>query len=218
MRGLLPLLSAALGLVGLSSGVAIEKRASVDACPGYAATNIQKTDNTITADLNLGGAACNVYGTDLTDLKLLVEFQTGESSCNHTWSPTRRASQLTTSADTRLHVKIYDAAEQVYQVPVSVLPRPAASSAGTDKKSSELEFDFVHSPFSFSVKRKATGEVLFNTKGANIVFESQYLRLRTNLPPNPNLYGLGEHTDPFRLNTTDYTRTIWNSTFKIEST
>jgi len=77
MRGLLPLLSAALGLAGLSSGVAIEKRASVDACPGYAATNIQKTDNTITADLNLGGAACNVYGTDLTDLKLLVEFQTG---------------------------------------------------------------------------------------------------------------------------------------------
>lgn len=36
------------------------------------------------------------------------------------------------------------------------------------------------------------------------------MRLRTNLPDDPYLYGLGEHSDPFRLNTTDYTRTIWN--------
>lgn len=52
--------------------------------------------------------------------------------------------------------------------------------------------------------------MLFDTAGTPIVFESQYLRLRTNLPQNPNLYGLGEHTDPFRLNTTNYIRTLWN--------
>lgn len=43
------------------------------------------------------------------------------------------------------------------------------------------------------------------------MFESQYLRLRTSLPSNPNLYGLGEHSDPFRLNSTNYIRTLWSS-------
>jgi alpha-glucosidase len=36
------------------------------------------------------------------------------------------------------------------------------------------------------------------------------LRLRTSLPNNPNLYGFGEDTDPFRLNTTNYIRTLWS--------
>lgn len=43
-----------------------------------------------------------------------------------------------------------------------------------------------------------------------MIFQNQYLGLRTSLPTNPYLYGLGEHTDPHRLNTTNYTRTIWN--------
>lgn len=34
--------------------------------------------------------------------------------------------------------------------------------------------------------------------------------MRTSLPDDPYLYGLGEHTDPFRLNTTNYIRTLWN--------
>jgi alpha-glucosidase len=32
----------------------------------------------------------------------------------------------------------------------------------------------------------------------------------TDLPSNPNLYGLGEHTDTFRLPTVNYTRTLWS--------
>jgi alpha-glucosidase len=42
------------------------------------------------------------------------------------------------------------------------------------------------------------------------VFQNQYLNLRTSLPQDPNLYGLGEHSDPLRLPTTSYTRTFWN--------
>ncbi|KAJ4291271.1 hypothetical protein N0V88_006273 [Collariella sp. IMI 366227] len=38
-----------------------------------------------------------------------------------------------------------------------------------------------------------------------------YLRLRTSLPQNPNIYGLGEHSDDFRLPTDNYTRTLWNA-------
>lgn len=73
-----------------------------------------------------------------------------------------------------------------------------------------MKFDYTESPFSFSVSRSDSGEVLFDTSAANIVFESQYLRLRTKLPENPSLYGLGEHSDPFMLNTTDYIRTFWS--------
>lgn len=51
--------------------------AAVEDCPGYQASNVKETDHGLTADLSLAGDACNVYGDDLTDLKLLVEYQTG---------------------------------------------------------------------------------------------------------------------------------------------
>ena len=50
---------------------------NLESCPGYRASNVVSTGSTLTADLALNGPACNVYGTDLTDLKLVVEYQTG---------------------------------------------------------------------------------------------------------------------------------------------
>ncbi|KAF8858861.1 glycoside hydrolase family 31 protein [Acephala macrosclerotiorum] len=154
-------------------------------CPGYEASNVKTTASTLTADLSLAGSACNVYGTDLTSLALSVVYET----------------------DDRIHVKIQDTGNSVYQIPASVLPRPAASK-GIDSMKANIQFNYVASPFSFSIARGE--EVLFDTSAASIVFESQYLRLRTKLPENPNLYGLGEHSDPFRLNTTNYIRTLWS--------
>ncbi|TVY37447.1 putative alpha/beta-glucosidase [Lachnellula occidentalis] len=154
-------------------------------CPGYTASNVKTTSSGLTADLNLAGPACNAYGDDLKNLTLEVVYET----------------------DDRIHVKIQDPANSVYQVPASVLPRPAASN-GTHSKKANIQFSYKESPFSFSISRGK--EILFDTSAASLVFESQYLRLRTSLPENPNLYGLGEHSDPFRLNTTDYTRTVWN--------
>ena len=109
----------------------------------------------------------------------------------------------------RLHVKIEDSPAIAYQVPESVLPLPDASSAVSSEQS-ELEFKWEENPFSFSVTRKSNGEVLFDTSAAALIFQDQYLRLRTALPEDPNLYGLGEHSDNFRLNTTNYTRTLWS--------
>lgn len=108
-----------------------------------------------------------------------------------------------------MHVKIYDAAEQVYQVPESVLPRPG-SNKGMLPRQSDLQFSMTQNPFSFTITRRSTGEVLFDTSGYPMLFESQYLGLRTKLPDSPNIYGLGESTDPFRLQTTNYTRTLWS--------
>ena len=67
------------GLVGpaFSSSVARRQAGSLESCPGYAASNVQNEGSRLTADLNLAGPACNVYGQDLTNLKLEVEYQTG---------------------------------------------------------------------------------------------------------------------------------------------
>ncbi|KAI3341136.1 glycosyl hydrolases family 31-domain-containing protein [Ustulina deusta] len=172
-------------LVLASSSVALS--ASIDNCPGYTASNIVESDGKLTADLSLAGAACNIYGTDLTDLKLLVEYQT----------------------DSRLHVKIYDAGLQVYQIQESVLPRP--SSRGVLASDAAIQFKLTENPFSFSISRTSSDEILFNTNGTNLVLESQYVYLRTSLPRDPNLYGFGEHSDSFRLSTDNYKRTFWNA-------
>jgi len=94
-------------------------------------------------------------------------------------------------------------------VPESVLPRPNSNASSTSS-SAAIQFNYVASPFSFSITRNGSSETLFDTSAANIVFQSQYVRLRTRLPDSPHLYGLGEHTDPFQLNTTNYTRTLWS--------
>lgn len=46
-------------------------------CPGYKASNIKTSNTGLTADLTLAGKACNVYGTDLTQLTLTVTYETG---------------------------------------------------------------------------------------------------------------------------------------------
>ncbi|RTE78490.1 hypothetical protein BHE90_007025 [Fusarium euwallaceae] len=155
-------------------------------CPGYKAVKHWQTKDGFYADLALAGPACNVFGTDLPKLKLEVEYQTSD----------------------RLHVKILDTNNTVYQVPDSVFPRPGYGQ-WCSPKNSKLKFAFKADPFSFTVSRSDTGEVLFDTSGNKLVFENQYVYLKTNLPPSPHLYGLGEHSDAFMLNTTNYTRTIY---------
>ncbi|KAF2722967.1 glycoside hydrolase family 31 protein [Polychaeton citri CBS 116435] len=158
----------------------------LSSCPGYVATKHWETKSGFYADLSLAGDACNVFGIDLPDLKLEVEYQTAD----------------------RLHVKILDTNNTVYQVPDDIFPRPGFGQ-WCHPKDSNLKFSFNADPFSFSVSRSDSGEVLFDTTGSNLVFESQYVYIKTSLPDAPHLYGLGEHSDPFMLNTTNYTRTIW---------
>lgn len=191
------MLGTLLLLAPLVGATAIEPR-DVQ-CPGYKASNVKESPNSLTADLQLAGTPCNTFGDDLQSLKLLVEYQTGTSS------PVRSEVKLT-KQDKRLHVMIHDADEEVYQVPEYVLPRP--ENGGGTSKGSALKFDYKENPFSFTVSRD--GEVLFDTSASELVFQSQYLKLRTWLPDNPNLYGLGEHTDPLRFQTTNYTRTLWS--------
>ena len=88
-----------------------------------------------------------------------------------------------------------------------MVPRPPS---GTPTAAHEIGFNYTTDPFSFSILRADSNEVLFSTEGHPIIFEPQYIRVKTTLPPNPNIYGLGEHTDSFRLPTNNYTRTMWS--------
>jgi alpha-glucosidase len=107
----------------------------------------------------------------------------------------------------RIHVKIYDANATRFEVPNSVLSRPP--SKDVPMSSADIQFNFTASPFSFTISRIPTDEILFDTTGFPLIFEPQYLRMKTALPKNANIYGLGEHTDSFRLPTHNYTRTLW---------
>ena len=60
----------------LTAGLAWTATAKV--CPGYKASNVHTTDTGMTASLTLAGTPCDVYGTDLKDLALTVEYQTGK--------------------------------------------------------------------------------------------------------------------------------------------
>lgn len=51
---------------------------SLNDCPGYSASNVVDSGSSVTADLSLAGTACNIYGEDLKDLRLQVEYETGE--------------------------------------------------------------------------------------------------------------------------------------------
>ncbi|KAF2014919.1 glycoside hydrolase family 31 protein [Aaosphaeria arxii CBS 175.79] len=168
-----------------SQGESTALRRQQNDCPGYKATNVERTDAGIKADLTLAGTECNIHGKDLKELRFSAEYQT----------------------DSRLHVIIYDKEEQVYQVPDFVVPRPTGSIKGEE---SALDVTIEEEPFSFTIKRKSNDEEIFSSKGSTLIFEDQYWRLRTSLPDNPSIYGLGEHTDSLRVPTSNYVRTLWN--------
>lgn len=116
---------------------------------------------------------------------------------------------LITLAETRIHLRMTDPSSARYEVPELVFPRPHVNHP-VPPHSSEIQFNYTTTPFSFSIYRTSTSEILFSTKSHPIIFEPQYLHLKTNLPQNANIYGLGEHTDPFRLSTHNTTRTLWS--------
>ena len=112
------------------------------------------------------------------------------------------------SIETRIHVKITDAENARYEVPESVVPRPSALGNVT-AETAAIQFNYTTEPFSFTIFRTSTQEVLFSTAQHALIYEPQYLRVKTVLPTDANIYGLGEHTNDFHL-PTNMTMTLWS--------
>ncbi|XP_066368936.1 probable alpha-glucosidase Os06g0675700 isoform X1 [Miscanthus floridulus] len=152
-----------------------------------------------------GGGVHAAYGDDVRNLDVYASLET----------------------DSRLHVRITDADHPRWEVPQSVIPReaprhitlesstgasPSPHSSFLSAATSDLTFTLQASPFRFTVSRRSSGDVLFDTSAA-LVFKDRYLELTTALPADgrASLYGLGEHTKrTFRLQRND-TFTLWNA-------
>ncbi|EJD04630.1 uncharacterized protein FOMMEDRAFT_19850 [Fomitiporia mediterranea MF3/22] len=166
---------------------------NVSTCPGYTLQDLQNTSSGFTASLALAGPACNAFGNDIANLTIAVDYE----------------------SQSRLHVHIFDTANQQFQIPESVITRPSFDS--TEQSESDLEFHYNSAPFEFWITRRSDSPdaaPLFDTRkaslpptpvpplnagdnrtafdGFSLVFEDQYLQLTSALPLNTNIYGLGE--------------------------
>ncbi|KAI1420083.1 glycoside hydrolase family 31 protein [Xylaria sp. FL1777] len=161
-------------------------------CLGYKASNVVETPLGLTGDLILAGDPCNVYGTDIEALSLIVEYQAAD----------------------RLHVEILPKYIGQKNQSWFILPKALAAKPGAQadvRSQSDLDFSWSNEPtFSFKVARKSTGDVLFTTEGSQLVFENQFIEFESALPENYNLYGLGETIHSFRLGN-NLTRTLYNA-------
>uniref|UniRef100_A0A453SXA8 Maltase n=1 Tax=Aegilops tauschii subsp. strangulata TaxID=200361 RepID=A0A453SXA8_AEGTS len=129
--------------------------------------------------------------------------------------------------DSRLRVRITDADHPRWEVPQDIIPRPAPEDVLHDAPpasstplqgsrvlsaaGSDLVLTVHASPFRFTVSRRSTGDVLFDT-APGLVFRDKYLEVTSALPAGrASLYGLGEQTKgSFRLRHND-TFTLWNA-------
>ncbi|KAM5542308.1 hypothetical protein V8D89_004181 [Ganoderma adspersum] len=167
---------------------------NVSSCPGYTLSSLSETKNGLTARLYLGGSACHAFGHDIANLTLEVTYET----------------------KTRLHVNIFDTENAQFTIPPGVISLPTADSDPSLKTTSDLEFHYEPSPFSFWITRRSDPDAqpLFDTRpgslpstpiapiisgdnstaldGFPLVFEDQYLQLTSALPLGANIYGLGE--------------------------
>lgn len=154
---------------------------------------MQETSAGVTADLTLAGSPCNVYGNDIVDLVLSVQYQ----------SQARLAVSI-------LPKYLAPSNESLYILSETLTPRPASKSDCTDS-ASDLIFTWSNTPtFQFKISRRDSGEVIFSTYGSQLVFEDQFLELVTSMVPDYNVYGLAENLHTFRLGT-NYTQTFWNA-------
>lgn len=162
-------------------------------CSGYMATSIDVPDeNTFAAHLELLGKPCNVYGTDVHALDLLVEYQ----------------------AQSRLHINIRPSQltaenQSWYVLPEAWVPAPKQEESSVEN--ADLAFTWTNTPsFGFNVSRKSTNEILFSTIGNHLIFENQFIEFVTHMNEGYSLYGLGEVIHGLRLEP-GLVRTIYGS-------
>ncbi|KAF2716784.1 glycoside hydrolase family 31 protein [Polychaeton citri CBS 116435] len=161
------------------------------ACPGYIASNVVQSGHGFTADLTIAGPHCQAFGNDIDDLTLEVSYQTAD----------------------RLSVRIYPANiapenETTYllQPFIALLPD---WDGETTEDTSDLKLTWTNEPtFQFKINRASTDEELFSTYGTVIVFEDQFLEVKTSMVEDYNVYGLAENTHDFLLGN-NYTQVFY---------
>lgn len=113
------------------------------------------------------------------------------------------AFEVDVQTDDRLHISLQPAYLDSSNLTQYVLPEnliPSPQAGGNETQDIDLQFSWSNDPsFSFTVLRKSTGDVLFDTRGSVLVYENQFIEFVTQLPENYNLYGMGERIHDLRL-------------------
>ncbi|KAJ0753848.1 putative alpha-glucosidase [Helianthus annuus] len=170
---------------------------------GYSLRSIAFGTNLLVAHLQLNNKS-SVFGPDIDQLRLFASFETGD----------------------RLRIRITDAKHQRWEIPTNVLPRQSqpytlpqqshnttpANLLLSDPNSDLILTLHNTTQFGFTIARRSTADILFDTSGTVLIFKDQYLELTSSLPAHrSSIYGLGEHTKrTFKL-THNQTLTLWNA-------
>lgn len=151
-------------------------------CPGYKlAGEPSHSASGFTVPLMLAGEACNAFGVDIHNLTLSVVHETAH----------------------RLHVHIHDAANQQFQLPHDLLPRPSSDPTkvkGVSVEESDLHFhhtgqqgqNSTEDAWAFWIERKSSGEIIFDTRPSKIPTYDQPLngtegKRNSTAMPNHNM-------------------------------
>ncbi|XP_042515558.1 alpha-glucosidase-like [Macadamia integrifolia] len=169
--------------------------------------SVNATTKTLTANLQLINSS-SIYGLDVQNLSFVASFETND----------------------RLRIHITDSNNQRWEIPQEIIPRkpllphqsllenhiyrlennqlPLPENYSLSTPNSDLILTLHTTPsFGFTVARRSTGDVLFNTSqvmsdfDTTFVFKDQYIQISSSLPADrASIYGLGEHTKKtFRL-------------------
>nr|CAD7395421.1 unnamed protein product [Timema cristinae] len=148
---------------------------------GYTISDVSDTNSGKSA--TLVRTAASFIGNDVMTVKIDAKYETGN----------------------RLHIKVYDPANERWEPPLPVMPT-------VDNKASDTDYEVVfdETKVGFQVVRSSTSEVIFNTQDLGaFIFADQFIQMMTYLP-SKYIYGLGEHRASFPLSTEWSQFTMWN--------
>ncbi|KAK6169325.1 hypothetical protein SNE40_020401 [Patella caerulea] len=152
--------------------------------PGYIVT--KKENKTQGFDVFLSRVSESYYPADVIDLKMEVRME----------------------KSSRLHVKILDAMNSRWEVPLGVPVSPSTVEDVGDNLYDITVAD-VGQPFNFNITRTGTAKkILLQTTGA-FIYADQFIQLSYFLSSN-YVYGLGEHRDTLLLSVNWSKFTMWN--------
>ena len=159
----------------------------------YKATDIQQGDDYITALLTYTGSDTYYLKPTspwITNLNFTVKFE----------------------SDNEFQVTITDTQKNRFNIPYE-FPFPHTKELPA-LSNPDYKVDVTAEPFSYTVTRKSTGEVIFDTSYVDFVYSDLYIQVGTKLP-SMYLYGLGERRRKFLYQAGVYT--IYNKDqFAIE--